>query len=161
MSVLKTIAEELERARGAVVHVGVLASRAAAPTKPGSISVVELAAIHEFGAPGAGIPERSFIRSTFREHAAAELQVNLRKLAKGIVSGKLTADRALNVLGAWGASAVKNSIVKRMIKQDLAPETIRRKNRTAKDKGDATTALVDTGRLLGAIAYEVIFGGAK
>ena len=52
------------------VRVGVLADQ---PKKErgggvGTLSLVEVAALHEFGAPGAGIPQRSFIRATVDAH---------------------------------------------------------------------------------------------
>ncbi len=144
---------KIGKAANATVKVGVLAAQGA-QTQDG-ITMLELAAIHEFGSPAAGIPERSFIRSTFAVHAKAEFETVIGKLARGIVAEKITIHRALEVLGAWSVAQVKNSISKRLIKQDLQPETIKRKNRTARDKSDATTALVNTGRLINAISYEV------
>ncbi len=144
---------EVENAGKLHVKVGVLMSGQGSQTQ-GGITMVELALIHELGAPSRNIPARSFIRSTFETHAKAEFEVVLGKLARGIVSGKVTASRALDVLGAWSVAQIKNSIAKRLIKQDLRPATIAKKNRTSKNPADATTALVDTGRLINAISYE-------
>ena len=50
-------------AAGRVVRVGVLDDAPKDPhkgEKPSGMSLLEVAAVHEFGAPAAGIPQRSF-----------------------------------------------------------------------------------------------------
>lgn len=141
------------------VRIGVLSSRGGdAPHPQGGISMLELAAIHEFGAPRAGIPERSFIRSTFTTHRAEDLRALQTKLARAIVEKGMAVRKALGIIGVQGVAWVKRSVSDRLIKQDLAQSTIDRKNRTAKGNEDATTALVDTGRLINAVQSEVVEG---
>lgn len=132
------------------VKVGVIASKGGnAPASSGDISLVELAAIHEFGAPAAGIPERSFIRSTMTEKKS-ELVAVQTKLVGKIIAGSLTVDQALNVLGTWAAAEVKKSITSKDIPPPLKPKTIAAKG--------SSKPLVDTGKLLNAISYEVSKG---
>lgn len=149
----------IEEAGKLHVRIGVLSSKGGeAAHGDEGISMIELAAIHEFGAPRAGIPERSYIRSTFTQHRAADLRALQAKLARAIVEKNFSIRKALGIIGVQGVAWVKKSITDRVIKQDLAQATIERKNRTAKDKTDATTALVDTGRLLNAIQSEIVQG---
>jgi hypothetical protein len=128
------------------------------------ISAVELAAIHEFGSPRAGVPQRSFIRRTFnnnREEVAAKIAElaaqfvfsRTRMTMRGLMFWKKqrprpSAARALGRLGAWGATLVKKTITTGVgVPPPLQPITIEKKK--------STRPLVDTGRLLGAITWEV------
>ena len=132
----------------AAVKVGVLASTGGDARHPDSdITMVELAAIHEFGSPAAKIPERSFIRSTFRDKATL-LGAVMGKLARGVVAGTMQPERALAILGEVGAAEVKKTITEGAgVPPPLKPETVARKG--------SDRPLVDTGRLLDSITYEV------
>lgn len=112
-----------------------------------------LAVIHEFGAPGAGIPERSFIRSTIDMNRHEYMDVLLPKLVRGILEGRFSFYQALELLGQRMAADIKKRITEGAgIPPALQPETIDRKG--------SDRPLVDTGRLLGAITYAVIIGAA-
>lgn len=144
MKALRRLAAEA--AKLGTVKVGVLASKGGAARR-GKISMAELAAIHEFGSPAAGVPERSFIRRTF---AAKEQQLATfsARLAAAIIGGQMSVNRALDLLGAWGASEVKKTITEgEGVPPPNAPTTIAKKG--------SDRPLVDTGRLLGAIQWEV------
>jgi hypothetical protein len=135
------------------VHVGVLASKGGnAMSTDGETTLAELAAIHEYGAPKAGIPARSFIRATFQDGGGREgLGTMLAKLAKAVLSEKFEVDHALDVLGAWAQAAIKKRIVDR-IAPALRPATIKRKTLHGKT---ADVPLVETGQLINAITWEV------
>ena len=143
---------KLAEARAKGVRVGVLSSKGGGEEhtdddgKPSGVSMVELAAIHEFGSRKAGIPERSFIRRTFnsKRKQLAAMQV---KLARAIVLRKLPVKSAYEILGQWAAAEVKKTITQTKIPPPLKKETIRRK------KSDRP--LVNTGKLLNAITHEV------
>jgi len=140
------------------VHVGVLASKGGAEHpvdeegNTSDLSLVEIAAVHEFGSPAAHVPERSFVRSTFRVHARDQLRAKMTVLCRAALNGRMDPGAAIDLLGSWAATAIRNSITRRLIKQDLRPATIRRKTVGGK-KGD--TALVDTGQLMNAITWEI------
>ena len=109
--------------------------------------MVELAAIHEYGAPKAGIPERSFIRRTFNEKQK-QLKSVVGKLATDVVEREKSVESALDQLGAWGAAQVKNTITRgKGVPPPNAPETVAKKG--------SSRPLVDTGRLVDAIQWEV------
>lgn len=151
---LHELERKMERVGDAKVKVGVLASRGGnaqhvdADGKATGITMVELAAIHEFGSPAANIPERSFIRRTFIEKQDALAGV-IAKLARGVVTEKITLERALNVLGAWGAAEVKKTVtLGAHIPPPLQPETVARKK--------SNRPLVDTGRMVDSVQWEIV-----
>lgn len=137
------------------VRVGVLQSGDGG-TVHGEITMVELAAIHEFGAPKANIPERSFIRRTFIDNRG-ELKQMQAQLARAIITGGkgvnqhttgMTVRGAMEILGTWGAAKVKNTISQTDIPPPLKEATIAAKG--------SSKPLVDTGQLLQSITYEVV-----
>ena len=135
-------------AAGRVVRVGVLADAAKEERpgeKPSGMTLLEVAAAHEFGAPAAGIPQRSFIRATIDLHRdeIAQLQI---ALARRVIAGELTADQALDQLGAKVASWCQVRIAEG-IAPALHPDTIERKG--------SSTPLVDTGQLRSSITWKV------
>lgn len=138
------------------VRVGVLSSRGGAQPAAGtekvtqSITLAELAAIHEFGSPKAGIPERSFIRSTLMRRVRNELVDLCAKLAKQIISQGFDVKRAYGLLGSWASAEVKKTITTTDIPPPLNAQTIRQKG--------SSRPLVDTGQLLNSITYEIVDG---
>ena len=144
----KLLERAQDMARGRSVRVGILTD---APKdekgseKPTSMTLVEVAAIHEFGAPEAGIPQRSFLRSTVDENEAriGKLQ---EALGAKVLKGTLTEEQALNQVGAAVAGMVQAKIASN-IPPALAPETIARKG--------SSVALVNTGQLRSSITWQV------
>jgi hypothetical protein len=137
-------AAELKRLN-LVAKVGVMSEETHERTS--GLSVAQLAAIHEFGAPRANIPERSYIRSTYHAEQDALRQM-ARTLVQRVLMGKMEAEQALNLLGMKLANAIKRAITTGDgIPPPLSPDTIRRKG--------SSRPLVDTGRLLGAITWKV------
>lgn len=126
------------------VKVGVLTD---AEHEEGGGSLMVIAATHEFGAPEFGIRERSYLRSTFAEHAVNEMRQKIAGLATAVINGRVQPRQALGLLGAWAVGAVKRSITSKLIVQDLSPRTIALKG--------SSTALVDSGQLKNSIAWEI------
>ncbi len=138
-------AHELDKAHA---RVGVLGSKAEQTHgEAGDITMVELMAIHELGSPAANIPERRPIRKTFEVKSQALAEFS-EKLAREIVTKGMPVPRALGLLGTWGATQVKKTITEdEHLEPPLTAETVARKG--------SDRPLVDTGRLVGAISYEV------
>lgn len=147
--VWKRILKDVRKLTGMRVHVGVMASKGgdAPHDEEGGLSLIELAAIHEFGSPAAKIPERSFIRRTFdqkRELAAATCE----KAARALIGG-IDPVRCLNIIGLWGATEVKKTVTEgEHIPPPLKPATIAKKG--------SDRPLVDTGRLIASVSWEVV-----
>lgn len=110
----------------------------------GKSDVAEIATIHEFGAPGANIPARSFIRGTFRDRGP--LTEVTAKLATRVIKGGLVIERALGLLGTWAEAQIKRTIRNR-IPPPLKPATIAAKG--------SSVPLIDTGRLINSITWEI------
>ena len=142
---LRKLLKRLGKASKQRVKIGVLKGSGRAS---GRLSMVHLAAIHEFGSPAAGIPERSFIRRTFNDEKFKQGAAKMSAaLAKKIMAG-MTIDKALNLLGAWAQARVKLTITAgRGIPPPLKPATIARKK--------SKRPLVHHGRLINAITWKV------
>lgn len=126
------------------VAVGILAKDDARENS-GTITNVELGTIHEFGAPDAGIPERSFLRAGIDENKS-ELNTLTDKLLGQVLDGKESIPRALGLIGQKAVAVIKNRIAEG-IEPPLKTKTINRKG--------SSKPLVDTGQLVNSITYEV------
>lgn len=130
-------------------RVGILASKGGSAKQEGSdLSLVEIAAAHEFGTGDGHIPERSFLRSTFYVRVASELRHVIANLCTAVIQRGVDPRAAIGQLGAWGAAQVKNTITQTDIPPPLAASTVARKG--------SSKPLVDTGQLLNAITWEVV-----
>lgn len=118
--------------------------------EPTGIGTVQLATIHEFGAPAANIPERSFLRSTM-DRGKPEYLETMKKLLGLVIDGRATVHDVLELLGQRISADVKKYIATGPgVPPPLRPATIRRKG--------SDRPLVDTGRMLASITYEVDAG---
>lgn len=113
-----------------------------------AFTLVEVAYVHEFGAPGAGIPQRSFIRATLDEKAD-ELRALQAKLAERVVAGKLAMRVAAEQLGLKAKGWIQQRMA-RNIPPPLAAETIARKG--------SSVALIDTGQMRSAVTAVAVEG---
>ncbi len=135
-------------------RVGVLSTKGGRETTEEGITMVDLAAIHEFGLPSRNIPERSFIRRTFRTKEKDVADVTA-KLAKQLVAEKISLAKALNALGAWGAAEVKKTVTEdEHIPPPLKKRTI--EGRRRKDGVTSDRPLMDTGRLVASVQWDVV-----
>ncbi|MDK1020031.1 MAG: hypothetical protein QGD90_00145 [Candidatus Hydrogenedentes bacterium] len=127
----------------------------------GPIDMVQLAAIHEFGAPKAGIPERSFIRAWHDSHRAQITQLQAR-LGRQFIDGKITLRQMIAKLGAFGQGGIRKFIV--ALKQPiLAKSTVRRRRKgTGKNKDvHSDNPLVDTGQLVASVFSISVIRGVE
>ena len=151
----------LDRAYGldeAHVKVGVLASKGGNEVHDpeSGLTLIEIAAIHEFGSPEANIPQRSFILMTLAAHEE-ELNEVIAKLARAVVTQGWEVERALNVLGAWVVAKIRNAMTG---VGDFIPLWDPLKPATIAAKG-SDAPLIDTGRLMQAIQWEISNGSGE
>ena len=106
---------------------------------PDGTSVIMVGAVHEFGSPSKGIPQRSFLRSTVQENKRSYKNM-FRKLAKKIIEGDMDSKKALQLVGLQVESDVKGKIT-----SIDSPEL----------KSREGNPLVDTGHLRQSITHEV------
>lgn len=162
--------QKLRRKIGALskaqVHVGVLASMGGDQVHDpeSGLTLIEIAAIHEFGSPAAGVPERSFIRAT-AELAKAELVTLQTRIARAILADRMTVPQALGFLGAWLQVKIKQRMTSGAgIPPPLAPSTLEARERRQKNQPPETPEtrhkpLIDTGRLYNSIQWQVVANG--
>lgn len=130
----KAFIKRLRKMDGMEVVVGIRAKEGGVP-REGGITVAEIGQIHEFGAPAAGIPQRSFLRETFDKNRKKYDRV-LAKGVKGVVKAKDDPRKKLFVLG----ETARTDIIDRIDAGDfepLLPATIKRKgsDKPLVDKG--------------------------
>ena len=164
--------------------VGVLADTSKGGfTEPGSaLTVAEIAAINELGTDK--IPARSFLGSTFDEKRGL-LEATAAKGIARILDGKLTTDQVLGIMGAQLAAETKKTITDSPLPGVLpinAPSTLLRKAKKGRTKKffkakpsknegknfgnalaqaaalESVRTLVDTGRMVNAITWQVVKG---
>lgn len=155
---------ELEEANHQAARESAKLGGQKAPKRPqgSGISNVELAVIHEFGAPSAGIPERSFIRSSIEKNRS-KYEAMQRELCRQILELKTDERKALGILGLSMSTDMKLGITHGSgIQPPNAPSTMARKAaKTRRPRGlvgplPSPRALVDTGQLVGSISWAVV-----
>lgn len=127
-----------------------------------SIGNVGIAAVHEFGAPSVGVPQRSFIRSTIDRQKSAildEMDGVVDRVAQG-------ADARAEVQGL-GLQIVEEirETIRSGIAPPLAESTAGRRTRPApgagaKEYAGKQTPLIDTGQLIQSVKGYVATSGA-
>jgi hypothetical protein len=140
----------LSRAGDAVVEVGVFSDASAYPD--GTPAAV-VAMVHEYGSRDAGVPERSFVRSTVvssQNQLSSLLGKAGRRLIHGVevaswVSGSSDSDHLAGV-GQWLVEQIRGTL-SRGVPPPLEPETSARKG--------STSTLVDTGHLRDSVSMRV------
>lgn len=147
--------ENLRSIAGKRIKVGIQGKEAMKPrgeTEAGrsggagfSLTMVELAAIHEFGVPKAKIPERSFLRSTadMNEERYQRQMVNVVKLMLKRPTQVNGPKRMLTI-----GEGVRRDIVNRMRYGEIKPELSEARK---KQRGEEGPPLVDTGLLMSSI----------
>lgn len=135
------ITAALNKYEPAIVRVGFLSKA----TYPDGKPVAMIAAIQEYGAPGAGIPPRPFFRNMVADKRG-EWPAAIRGLLKSTGNDAV---KTLDLTGAAIAGQLRESIINTN-SPPLAPSTIARKG--------FAKPLVDTGHMLQSIDHEVIRG---
>jgi hypothetical protein len=139
--------ELAKAAAGAHARIGLLDGKGGDEAREGGLTNAQIGAVHEYGSAAAGIPERSFLRSTMTAKQE-ELVGEVARLIAQIAEGKMTVERALGILGARGVAEVQKTITTGDgVPPPNAPATIAHKG--------SSRPLVDTGRMVQSIAYDV------
>lgn len=148
------LVHEMSGARAPYAAVGVQGSEASAAKVDGDgkptddLTNVDVSIVHEFGVTlpnGTVIPQRSFLAGTLDAHAS-EIRAFKAKLARGLVAGKLTAQRATQLVGMKVEGLIKERI-SAGIEPGLEQSTIDRKG--------SSKPLVDFGQLRNGVTHTV------
>lgn len=111
--------------------------------KSSSLTIGELAEIHEFGL--GSVPRRSFLAG-WVDDKREELVNVIVKGGRALARGKLTAPKLLEQIGLWAVGSIQERMANG-IAPGLARETIRRKG--------SSVPLIDTGQLRSSISHRV------
>jgi hypothetical protein len=103
------------------------------------VTVLDVALWHEFGTNN--MPERSFVRASFDQNQKKYEKLNRELLVK-IYSGKMTVEKALDILGF----TIENDIKAFIRSGEVNPESQRAIN-------EGGTTLDDTGQLINSITF--------
>lgn len=146
----KAVLAQLKALNGLGVKVGILGSGVHKSTLndagPEPMTVASIAAVHEFGAPKARIPERSFLRSAIDESREL-LERTAKNVAGSVARGTLTANQAAARLGLVAQARVQRKIVDGPFAPN-APFTVRQKG--------SSRPLIDSGQMRQSVTYEVV-----
>jgi hypothetical protein len=110
-----------------------------------NLTLAQIGAIHEYGAPSAGIPERPFLAASIRSNTSDLRRLNTVNV-KLILHGRKTVEGALGQMGEMA-----KGMVQKYISEDnfvpLQPATIAAKG--------SSRPLVDTGQMRQSVSYVV------
>lgn len=126
---------------GKVVNVGVPDGKREEDGTP----VAMIAAVHEYGSPAQGIPERSFLRTAIQRNRKTYARLNKINLVK-MLRGHMDAETALGQLGEMAKGDVQFEIRSGDF-VPLKPATIKRKG--------SSKPLIDTGQMVQSISWEL------
>jgi hypothetical protein len=137
----KRIELDFKALRGRGVKIGLMGN-----DQVEGVSVVDYATYNEFGT--SRIPARPFMQTT-ADTSKEEITKFTEYLVGRMIDGKVTDTTVLQNLGAKYQSLVQNTI------RDAKNWAVPNAESTVAMKG-STSPLIDTGRLVGAVRYEVI-----
>lgn len=142
------MAEQLSQMKQKAVFVGLPAEKVGGKVYGDGMTILQIGAIHEYGAPQQGTPERSFLRVPFRTKAA---QINrvIAQQFEAVASGKRDVDTGLGRIGVIATNISKGSFVS-LGYGTWKPIT----TETARRKGSSQT-LIDTGVLRSSISHVI------
>lgn len=125
----------------------------------GRLTNVQVAAVHEFGAPAQNIPERSFLRSTM-DREKAQILDDMSDAVDHVLQGAPLKQEVERV-GIYTEIRVRETI-RKGIDPPLSPMTVeKRRAKLSGGKpdnnrfGTRETPLIDTGQLIQSIASKV------
>jgi hypothetical protein len=136
----------VKEAREGRIKVGVLASDKGGESADGGLTLAELATVLHFGTEDGHIPARPFLQITFDEQREELAKFAARLIAAELL-GKISGEKAAEMIGAKMAAEVRKTITVGSKLAPNAPSTIAKKG--------SSRPLIDTGRLLNAITWAV------
>lgn len=142
------MAAALEAAQKKAVFVGLPKDKVGDKVYGDGMTVINVGAIHEFGVPAKGMPERSFLRVPFATKRR-ELNASIAKQFQLMITKGLDPDVALGRVGVLATNVSKGAFTS-LGYGAWTPITEETKQR----KGSSQT-LIDTGILRGSITWSV------
>ena len=113
----------------------------------GKVTIVDIAAIHEFGL--GDVPERSWLRGWYDENEAEALE-RIQRGYRKVIAGEINTTTLMTALGVWAVASIQERISKG-ISPPLESATIARK--------ESSVPLVDTGLFRSSITFVLSVDG--
>lgn len=136
---LQALADRTRKAGARIVNVGYPDG----PKEENGTSVAMIAAVHNFGSPARGIPERPFMTQAVTGAREKFIALNRRNIPL-VLQDQMTTDEALGQLGTLAVSLIQQQIKNGDFKE-LKEETIERKG--------SSKPLIDDGQMLQSTTY--------
>ena len=139
-----TVFDELKRrlvGADKAVNVGVPEG----PKETDGTPVAMIAAVHEYGSPAQGIPERPFLRVAIQKNRLKYVRLNRINLVK-MLRGQMDVEQALGQLG----EIAKGDVVTEIRNGNFAPL----KDATIRRKG-SSRPLIDTGQMVQSMHWQL------
>ena len=134
------------RSGGASLTVGIHEDDGGDVHPSSDLTIAEIGAVHEFGAPVVNVPERSFLRS-FVDENESKIRKSQKRIAEMVVQGQLPSIEAgLDRLGLTLVGQIQENI-RAGIPPELQPKTVARKG--------SSVPLIDTAAMISAITHRV------
>jgi len=137
------IKRELRVADGSFTKIGYPQNANPAPGESTMSEIIEIAAVHEFGAPNRNIPIRAHVRPSFDENIAGLKRI-VKNTYNKIVDGKINTKVALGIIGEFGVSKLQGKIRKGPF-TPLSPYTIAKKK--------SSKPLIDTAQMIQSVTH--------
>lgn len=102
------MAERLAETKSKAVFVGLPAEKVGGKVYGNGMTVLQIGAIHEYGVPQRGIPERSFLRVPFRIKRD-EINQAIAKQFEAVMSGVRQVDVGLGLIGVIATNVSKGA----------------------------------------------------
>lgn len=124
----QALLSNMEEAKSKAVFVGLPAEKAGSQIYGDGRSIIENAAVHEYGSHDGRIPERSFMRVPFKEKES-DLGGAILQQWSQVAEGKRTVDVALGRVGIAAVAVMKDAFRTGGFGKwpALKPETVERK----------------------------------
>jgi len=114
----------------------------------GGASIIQIGAVHEYGEPSQGIPQRSWLRMPFRVNRDA-LNRSIAKQYRAVTNGEKSVDAGLNTIGAIAVNTSKQAF------QSQGYGNWPDIDESTKERKGSSRVLVDTRLFSGSITWAV------
>ncbi len=161
---LKALKKRIEKlaASSPQVSVGIMAD-GKPRTDESPLTNAEIGAVHEYGAPDAGIPTRPWLRPGVAKNSAQYVEA-ISKAVKAEVEGRGgSMVQALGLVGAKAAADVRNYVTQgpEITPTNAASTKKRKEAKTRKGSKGKTRTLVDTSQMIRGVTWKVSEKGTK
>lgn len=142
---VEELLEVLSELKASEIEIGILGDGKGSTYLDSGATTLQIANIHEFGAPDAGIPSRSFIRAGFDKNKSDIIKQG-EDLLTDVIALNLEPGPMMEAIGEASVGKIQEFLTE-LKKPPLKPITIKLKG--------SSNPLIDTGQLRDSITHKV------